>query len=139
LDKVTIYTDGSCKRNPGKGGYAAILLGRGYERILTGGFLHTTNNRMELMAAIVGLTALESPSEVTLYSDSQYLVRTMTSGWKRNTNHDLWAELDALCAKHNVKFVWVRGHSGNEYNDRCDRYANEAALAAKEVDSGYRI
>ncbi len=138
---VTIYTDGACLGNPGPGGYAAVLIHQGKRKEIAGGFKNTTNNRMELMAAIKGLEALKEPCRVTLYSDSNYLVESMTrgwvrrwqaNGWKRNKkeyalNVDLWQRLLALCEKHEVAFKWTRGHVGTAENERCDYLANQAA------------
>ena len=142
MKKVNIYTDGACKGNPGPGGWAAVLEFNGRERELSGGEKSTTNNRMELTAAIMGLKALKENCEVALYSDSQYLINAFTkgwveswavSGWKKSDkkpvlNDDLWKELCALTEKHEVRFIWVRGHDGHEYNERCD------ALAVKEAE-----
>ena len=138
--EVIIYTDGGCIGNPGPGGYGAILCHNGHEKQLSGGFRLTTNNRMEIMAAIAGLEALKEPCSVVLYSDSKYLVDSMMKGWvrrwkgnnwKRNKrekaiNIDLWDRLLDLCAQHDVKFVWVKGHAGNEGNERCDTLVKEA-------------
>jgi len=129
---VILYTDGACSGNPGPGGYAAVLVtvdGNGAvlkEQVITGGDKRTTNNRMEIMAVIAGLSALTQPSRVQIVSDSQYIINTMTKNWKRNKNHDLWDRLDALCAQHQVSWIYVRGHAGHEYNERCDRLAVEA-------------
>lgn len=126
---ITIYTDGACRGNPGPGGYAAILVAtNGDGRVLkeltvSGGEAHTTNNRMELRAAIEGLRALSDPTRVSLLSDSEYLVKTMKFRWKRHKNLDLWAEIDALAATHTINWRHVRGHAGHEYNERCDRLA----------------
>ena len=139
--KVTIYTDGACLGNPGPGGYGVVLLFGGHRKELSGGFRLTTNNRMELLAVIVGLRALKERCSVTVYSDSQYVVNTIekgwaarwrANGWKRNKkekaiNADLWAELLDLCDKHQVKMVWVRGHSGVKENERCDELSVAAA------------
>jgi ribonuclease HI len=140
---VTIYTDGGCINNPGPGGYGVVLLYGSHRSELSGGFRLTTNNRMEIMAAIAGLSALKESCRVTLYSDSQYLVnaieegwaeRWRENGWKRNKkemalNPDLWEELLELCKKHRVKFKWVRGHAGNEENERCDELAQAMAYS----------
>lgn len=139
--QVIMYTDGACHGNPGPGGYAAILIYGAKRKELSGGFKNTTNNRMELMAAITGLEALREPCQVTLYSDSQYLVQSMNegwvekwraNGWKRNKkdlalNIDLWKQVLKLCEKHSVKFQWTKGHAGTPENERCDLLANEAA------------
>ncbi|MFQ5707238.1 MAG: ribonuclease HI [bacterium] len=145
LKQVIIYTDGSCIGNPGPGGYAAILKFAGRRKELSGGFKNTTNNRMEIMAAIKGLEALKEKCKVLLYSDSQYLVdcinkgwvqRWRANGWKRNKkeyaqNVDLWKRLLELCAQHQVEFKWTRGHVGTVENERCDQLAN---LAANQPD-----
>jgi ribonuclease HI len=138
---VVIYTDGGCIDNPGPGGYGVVLLYGSHRRELSGGFRLTTNNRMEITAAIAGLSALKEPCRVTLHSDSQYLVnaieegwavRWRENGWKRNRkemalNPDLWEQLLDLCDKHRVRFKWVRGHAGNEENERCDELAQSMA------------
>lgn len=144
---VTIYTDGSARGNPdGPGGYGAVLRyvdpkGSVHEKELSAGYKKTTNNRMELMAAIAGLEALNRPCNVTLYSDSQYLVKAFNEhwidgwikkGWKRGKsepvkNTDLWKRMLEAKKIHNVTFVWVKGHNGHEFNERCDRLATSAA------------
>jgi ribonuclease HI len=150
--KINIYTDGGCDPNPGPGGYGVVLLFDGVRKELSGGFRRTTNNRMEIYAAIQGLEALTEPCQVTLYSDSEYLVRAMNEGWvqrwkanhwKRNKqdkalNVDLWERLLALCDRHRVEFVWVKGHSGLRENERCDQLSM-AALRKKNlpIDDGY--
>ncbi len=140
-DSVIIYTDGACIGNPGPGGYAAILIKNSRRKEISGGFKNTTNNRMEIMAAIKGLAALKNKCHVTLYSDSQYLVNSMTegwvkswqaNGWKRNKkeyalNVDLWKQILELCKTHNVDFKWTRGHAGTPENERCDYLATQAA------------
>ena len=137
MKTVNIYTDGACKGNPGAGGWAAILECDGYEKELCGGEKSTTNNRMELTAAIEGLKALNKPCRVVLYSDSQYLVNAINKGWLESwkskgwrkadkspvLNEDLWRLLDALLSKYDVEFIWVRGHDGHAYNERCDALA----------------
>lgn len=139
--RVTIYTDGSCLGNPGPGGYAAILLAGQHRKELSKGFSGTTNNRMELMAAIAGLEALKVKSAVELVTDSQYVKKAFTdrwlAGWKKNgwktaakqpvKNQDLWKRLDALISRHEVTWRWVRGHSGHPENERCDVLARAAA------------
>ena len=152
LKQVVIYTDGSCRGNPGPGGYGVVLLFNEHRRELSGGFSLTTNNRMEIMAAIEGLRALTSKCSVTLYSDSKYVVDAIEKGWatkwrannwKRNKkekalNPDLWGELLDLCGEHEVTFEWVRGHSGNTENERCDRLAVQAATGDNlPADEGY--
>ncbi|MFC1927344.1 ribonuclease HI [Chloroflexota bacterium] len=150
---LTIYTDGACIGNPGPGGYAAILLYQGHRRELSGGYRRTTNNRMEIMAAIAGLAALTEKCRVTLYSDSEYLVNAMSkgwverwraNGWKRNKrekalNADLWERLLPLCQYHQVHFDWVKGHAGTQENIRCDELAMQAAQRPDlPVDEGYK-
>ena len=138
MKKVTIYTDGACRGNPGAGGWGTVLVYNGIEKELSGGEAVTTNNRMELTAAIKGLSALKECCEVELYSDSKYMVDAINLGWAegwRRTNWkngkaknpDLWEELLSLLGKHKVKVLWVRGHNGHEYNERCDRLAVSAA------------
>ena len=149
---VVAYTDGSALGNPGPGGYGAILRNGEHEKELSGGFRNTTNNRMEIMAAIEALKALKEPCRVTLYTDSQYLANAITKGWaerwqrnnwmrnksERALNPDLWAVLLELCRTHEVEFSWTRGHAGNALNERCDRLAREAALQPNlPPDVGY--
>jgi ribonuclease HI len=149
---VVIYTDGACTGNPGPGGYGVVLLYDHHRKELSGGFRRTTNNRMEMMAAIVGLQTLNQPCEVTLHSDSKYLVDAMTqgwarkwqaNGWKRNKkdyakNPDLWQQLLDLCNHHQVIFRWVKGHAGHAENERCDQLAVAASRATNlPVDDGY--
>jgi ribonuclease HI len=155
LKPVTIYTDGACISNPGRGGYGVVLLyGERHRRELSGGRALTTNNRMELMAAIVGLEALKEPCNVTLYSDSRYLTDSITKGsahrwqaneWWRNStrttrtpNADLWQRLLRNCDRHEVTFVWVRGHAGTKENERCDALSVTAANSDDlPPDDGY--
>jgi len=120
---IEIYTDGACSGNPGPGGWCAILGYRDHERIISGGQAETTNNRMELRAVVEGLAALREPCQVTVYTDSQYVVGVMAQGWKRKANLDLVHELDALCRVHQVEFRYVRGHDGHPINERADRIA----------------
>jgi ribonuclease HI len=149
---VVIYTDGACTGNPGPGGYGVVMLYNQHRKELSGGFRLTTNNRMEMMAAIAALQALNQPCEVVLHSDSKYLVDAMSkgwalkwraNGWKRNRtesakNPDLWQQLLDLCAHHQVDFRWVRGHAGNRENERCDQLAVAAAkLPDLPIDQGY--
>jgi ribonuclease HI len=138
---VWMYTDGCALNNPGPGGYGVVMLYRGHRKELSGGFAWTTNNRMEIMACIVGLQALKQPMGVILFSDSRYVVDTMTKGgalrwrdqgWMRTTdqraeNADLWQTLLELCEQHTVEFRWVRGHSSTPENERCDQLADQAA------------
>ncbi len=137
--KVEIYTDGACSGNPGPGGWAAILMASGKEKEISGFDASTTNNRMELQAAIEGLKALKVPCDVTVYSDSSYLVNAFREGWidrwKQNgwknasrspvSNKEQWIELDRLVSGHRVLWEKVRGHSDNPYNNRCDKLAVE--------------
>ena len=136
---VTIYTDGACSGNPGAGGYAAILMYNGAEKVISGSEKETTNNRMELLAAINGLSALKEQCEVSLYSDSQYLTDAFNKGWivswqekgwktadkKPVKNVDLWEKLVSLAKTHEITFIKVKGHSDNEFNNRCDKIAVE--------------
>ena len=150
---ISIFTDGGCSPNPGRGGYGVILSTGGRQKELSGGFQETTNNRMEIFAAIAGLEALRIPgSVVTVYSDSRYLVDGISKGWARKwqrngwlrapmepaKNADLWARLLAACARHKVTFEWVRGHVGHPENERCDQLAGEA-LKQKDLpaDPGF--
>jgi ribonuclease HI len=152
IKHVTIYTDGACLGNPGPGGYGVILLYRGHRRELSGGYRKTTNNRMEIMAAIVGLEALREKCKVTLFSDSEYLVKAMSrgwaqrwraNGWRRNKrqkvlNPDLWEKLLQLCDRHEVQFKWVKGHGETPENTRCDELAVRAAQQSNlPEDEGY--
>ena len=124
-----IYTDGSCLKNPGgAGGYAAVLYyGEILHLELSGGEPCTTSNRMEIMAVIAGLEAVQQPSIITLCSDSQYVIKTMTQGWKRLKNVDLWTRLDAVAEPHHITWKWIRGHRGIAGNERADELANIAA------------
>ena len=138
--KIEIFTDGSCLGNPGPGGYAAILKYKQTEKILSNGYYKTTNNRMELLAAIVALEQLKEACEVQLYSDSQYLRKCITNwihGWKKNgwktankqpvKNVDLWQRLDELVKSHHIEWIWVKGHAGHIENERCDIIAKTQA------------
>ena len=137
MQTLTIYTDGSCLGNPGPGGWGAIVFDEsGESQHLSGHEGHTTNNRMELMAAIQGLEAAPTGSNVILYSDSGYLVNTMTKNWKRRVNHDLWGRLDALSGSRNVEWRWVRGHDGDRWNEAADRLAVSAMKNAAGDISG---
>ncbi len=148
MKKVQLYTDGACRGNPGRGGWGAILVYGRFEKELSGGERETTNNRMELTAAIEGLAALKEPCEVTLYSDSKYLVDAFLQGWvagwrakgwrrgrEELKNPDLWERLYALTEMHSVEFVWVKGHNGHGYNERCDALATGAADALADVQN----
>ena len=124
---ITIYTDGSCLGNPGPGGWAAVIDDNGAKRSLSGKEDNTTNNRMEILAAIKGLQAVPASSEVTVFSDSQYVVNTMTRSWKRNANQDLWAKLDAVAGQRKVSWQWTRGHAGNPGNEEANALALQQA------------
>ena len=140
MKEVSSYTDGACRGNPGRGGWGAILVYGKYEKELSGGERETTNNRMELTAAIEGLSALREPCKVTLYSDSKYVVDAFllgwveswrAAGWRRGKdklkNPDLWEKLYALTEVPEVDFIWVKGHAGHDYNERCDTLATSFA------------
>lgn len=145
MDRVTIYTDGSCHGNPGPGGYAAILLHKDNTKEVHGSDWYTTNNRMELKAVIEGLRLLTRPSEVTIITDSQYVAKTINRGNLRayvNTpgrkNADLWEQILRLSTWHKVTAKWIRGHAGNKYNQKCDTIANREA-SQLEKEKGLRI
>lgn len=141
MKHVDIYTDGACRGNPGKGGWGAVLVYKGVEKELSGGERMTTNNRMELSGVIAALSALREPCEITLTSDSKYVVDAVTKGWARSwkakgwkkadnspaLNSDLWDKLLSLLDYHQVTFVWVKGHAGHPYNERCDVLATTFA------------
>jgi len=147
MKHVEIYTDGACRGNPGRGGWGAVLVYRGIEREMSGGEAMTTNNRMELTAAIEALAALKEPCQVTLTSDSKYLVDAIEQGWARSwkakgwrkadrspaLNPDLWEKLLKLLDTHEVELVWVKGHDGHPYNERCDRLATAFADSFPEL------
>lgn len=150
--EVEVFTDGSCLGNPGPGGYGAILTYGAHRKELSQGYKRTTNNRMELLAAIVALESLKRPCKVTLTTDSQYVRQGITSwlaGWKRKgwktaskqpvKNVDLWKRLDAASQQHDVDWKWVKGHSGHPENERCDDLARDAASGSDLlVDEGYQ-
>ena len=145
MREVQIYTDGACRGNPGPGGWGAILVCGEHKKELSGGEPSTTNNRMELLAAICALEQLKYPCAVTLTTDSKYLCDAITKGWatqwKRNgwrrsnkepaANPDLWERLLSLLSIHKVEFVWVKGHNGHPFNERCDEMATQAADSFK--------
>ena len=144
LTKVEIFTDGACKGNPGPGGWGAILKFGDVEKEMKGGEAHTTNNRMEMTAAIEGLNALKRPCHVTLSTDSRYVMDGLTKwikGWQRNgwrtadkkpvKNADLWQALLDAAAPHRIDWIWVKGHAGHPENERADRLASDAADAAR--------
>ena len=146
---ITIYTDGASRGNPGPGGYGVVLMSGPYRREIAEGFRKTTNNRMELLAVIVGLEALKRPGmNVTIYSDSRYVVDSVEKGWiwgwikkgfSGKKNPDLWMRFIRIYRQHNVKFVWIKGHNDTPENERCDRMAVAAALDVKnlKVDEGF--
>lgn len=147
MKKVDIYTDGACSGNPGKGGYCAILIYKGTEKIIKGSERETTNNRMELLSVIKGLEALKEPCDVSVYSDSQYVVSAFSEGWlgawnengwktsqkKEVKNIDLWQKLLELTKKHAVRFIKVKGHADNEYNNKCDKLAVEEYKKLQDI------
>lgn len=145
---ITIYTDGSSRGNPGPGGFGTVIKKENRRKEISGGFRHTTNNRMELLAVIVGLEALLKPNlEVTVYSDSKYVVDAIEKKWvfgwvkknfKDKKNPDLWRRLLKIYPQHKVKMIWVKGHAGNPENERCDQLATEAADGKDlKLDLGY--
>ena len=137
MKEVALYTDGACSGNPGPGGWGAILVYKGAEKEMSGHEACTTNNKMELTAAIMGLSALKEPCNVTLYSDSKYLIDGMVKGWAKGwrakgwkksdgkpaLNVDLWEKILSLDEFHTIEYIWVKGHAGHEYNERCDKLA----------------
>jgi ribonuclease HI len=144
-----MYTDGASRGNPGPGGYGTILMWKGTVKELSGGFRHTTNNRMELMAVIAGLEALKKKGvQLKIYSDSQYVVNSVEKGWLKNwistdfkggkKNKDLWLRFTDLASQHHIRFHWVKGHASNPYNNRCDELATSAADSSELCeDEGY--
>lgn len=146
LKEVVIYTDGACNPNPGVGGYGIVLIYGSHRKELSGGFHLTTNNRMELLAAIVALEKLKEPCKVQLYSDSKYLVDSITLGWvnrwknknwRKIKNPDLWERLLEQCKKHQIDFLWVKGHSGNIENERCDELAVQACTSENLIQDEF--
>ncbi len=148
MSKITIYTDGAARGNPGPGGYGTVLLAGKHRKEIAEGFNHTTNNRMELLAVIIGLEALKNEgSDVTVFSDSKYVVDAVEKRWvfawqkksfKGKKNADLWRRFLKVYAKHNVKFIWVKGHANIPENERCDELAVEASHQANLPDDiGY--
>lgn len=152
MKSLTIYTDGACSGNPGSGGYGIVMLYGAHRKEISQGYKLTTNNRMELLAVITALKALKEPCNVTLYSDSKYVIDSITKGWvyswqkkgwiksdkKKALNVDLWEQLLPLLKTHNVEFVWVKGHADNVENERCDRLAVAAAAQSDlPVDEGF--
>ncbi len=133
---IEVFTDGSCLGNPGRGGWAAIVRMDGEERELQGRAPRTTNNRMEMTAVIEGLASVPQGAQVTVYSDSQYVVNTMTRNWKRRKNQDLWSKLDMETAARQVTWEWIRGHAGHPMNERADRLAAEQAKLGASAGGG---
>ncbi len=149
---ITIYTDGSSRGNPGPGGFGTLLICGPKRKEVSAGYVRTTNNRMELLAAIAGLEVLKRPSIVTLHSDSKYLIDALNKGWLKGwkrrgwiksdkqpvKNIDLWKRLDAAAASHEITWKWVKGHAGNPNNERCDELATNAADSSKlRPDRGF--
>ena len=154
MTQISIYTDGACRGNPGPGGYGSILRyagpdGKIYEKELSAGFEATTNNRMEILAAVVALEALKRPCEIQLYSDSQYLVNAFRQGWLARWKKNAWfrdakrrekvKNVDQVMQPHQVSFHWVKGHADNPFNNRCDEMAVQAALDKenRKIDEGF--
>ncbi len=147
--QITIHTDGAARGNPGPGGYGVVLQSGNHRKELAAGYRHTTNNRMELLAVIVALEALKIPgSEVTVVTDSRYVADAVTKGWvfdwlkkrfKGKKNQDLWLRFLDIYKKHNVRFVWVKGHDDNPLNERCDELAVKASMQTDLLeDKGYQ-
>jgi ribonuclease HI len=145
---ITIYTDGAARGNPGPGGFGVVMISGSNRKEISGGYAHTTNNRMELLAVIVGLEALRKDNcMVTIYSDSKYVVDAVEKKWvfgwvkigfKNKKNEDLWRRFLKIYPKHHVKFIWVPGHSNIKENERCDQLAVEASLMPNlPDDKGY--
>ena len=146
---ITLYTDGSARGNPGPGGYGAILIAGNHRKELSQGYRLTTNNRMELLAIIAGLSALKKDGQsISIFSDSQYVVRAIKEGWLKKwiatsfaggkKNSDLWLRYHAVAQKHSIQVNWVKGHADNPLNNRCDELATAAAAGGNlDTDSGY--
>jgi len=152
MKQITIYTDGSSRGNPGPGGYGTLLIYQGQRKELSGGFAKTTNNRMEILAALTGIESLTEPCNITIYSDSKYVIDTMDKGWihgwkkkgwsrgsnKPLKNVDLWMRMYTAIASHKISWKWVKGHAGNPNNERCDILATRAAdQKGNPVDEGF--
>lgn len=149
--QITIYTDGSSRGNPGPGGYGTILMSGQHKKEISQGYKKTTNNRMELMAVIAGLESLKKKDlNITVYSDSQYIVKALNEGWLNKwmatnfsggkKNKDLWVRFYNLYQQHKIKFVWVKGHADNTWNNRCDQLATAAADSNDLLtDEGYEM
>ena len=149
MAQITMYTDGSALGNPGPGGYGVVLMSGPHRKEISAGYRLTTNNRMELLAVIVGLEALKADgNDVTIYSDSKYVVDSVSKGWlfdwerknfKDRKNDDLWRRFLAIYRRHRVRFIWIKGHAENPENELCDRMANGCAHGANLMeDIGYR-
>ncbi len=148
---ILLYTDGAARGNPGRGGYGALLMSGSHVKEISAGYRLTTNNRMELMAVIAGFEALKKEGlQVTVYSDSQYIIKALNEGWLNNwmatnfaggkKNKDLWVKFYDLYRRHQVKFIWVKGHADNAYNNRCDELATAAADGNNLlIDEGYEM
>lgn len=146
---LTIYTDGAARGNPGRGGYGALLIWKGASKEISAGFTHTTNNRMELLSVIAALESLNRTGlDIEIYSDSKYVVQAVNEGWLENwmrndfkggkKNKDLWTRFHQLSKLHRLKFIWVKGHASNPYNQRCDELATAAADGKDlQEDKGY--
>ena len=136
---IYLYTDGAASGNPGPGGWGAVLVCGPHRKEMSGGYRLTTNNRMELLAVIRGLEAIKwKDATVKIYSDSTYVVKTVTENWKRKKNQDLWARFDAVRAGFNLEFNWIKGHAGHPENERCDRLAVKAySEGVLEEDNAY--
>lgn len=148
MQPINLYTDGSSRGNPGPGGYGIVLTCGPHRKELSGGFSCTTNNRMELLAVIVGLEAIKRPNaQVNIYSDSSYVVKAINEGWLKNwvikglhkqKNADLWERYLRIAQKHQLRFFWIKGHAGHPENERCDQLAVEAATSSNLMeDHGY--
>ena len=150
--EVVIYTDGACEGNPGPGGWAAVLMSGTHRKEISGGEPATTNNRMEMRASIAALAVLKEPCRVALHTDSQYLRDGITRwlpGWKRNgwrtrdrkavKNADLWRELEACAARHQVNWCWLKGHAGHEHNERCDQLAVAQVAVVRRSHSSAQL
>lgn len=148
MSKITVYTDGAAKGNPGRGGYGVVMMSGSHKKELSEGYRNTTNNRMELMSVIVALETIKKENaQVEIFSDSKYVVDSVEKGWvfgwkkkgfKGKKNIDLWQRFLKIYPKHQVKFNWVKGHAGNHYNERCDELAVQAAESSNLlVDEGY--
>lgn len=148
MSSITIFTDGAARGNPGPGGYGAVMISGQHRKELSQGYKHTTNNRMELLSVIVALETLKNAgSNVTIYSDSKYVVESVEKRWvfewekksfKKKKNPDLWIRFLEIYRKHNVIFIWVKGHANNVENERCDELAVEASMSKNLLtDTGY--